>query len=321
MAKFTSENYCTIAGQFKGAQIRFHMDIQSYGVVLEGLAKDPKTQRTPIIRIFGKTVDELKDKILADYPAATFSTVNPGEVIDPLKKDFHAQMKAEAEAREKLEQERLDREAVISQHHEIAKTLSDEEKAIQLNFSIQELMNHQDSPYREWFKDGRQAFWSWADNSWQNRETLIRYLQARNIIIPTLAELIDAFSFLLTNGHFHMQASYKRSEVQKKNSVRPVSADDAQKSDEVRAFELAEAKQKLSAKFGVPFSVSVENLIACGYDEKRAKKIFAKLQEQYAPAAKKIGAMSGEDLKRELSAMRTGARGGALSRKATLSGY
>lgn len=319
MAKFAEENYCSVAGRFKGSAIKFHIESQSYYVTLEGLEKNPNTRRTEVLRVYGRTVADLKKEVLAKFPNAIFTTVNPGEIPDPLKADFHEKMKAEAEARERLEQERLDRDAVIRQHHEIARSLSPEEQNIQLNVSIQELTDSEDSPYKEWFKS-RRAFWSYPDNSFENRNILVRYLQAKNIIVPTLAELIDGFSFLLTNNHFHMQASYKRSEVTKKNSVKAVSAVDAKTSGEVRPFELAEAKQKLSAKFGVPFSVSVENLIACGYDEKRAERIFQELQEQYAPA-KKIGAMSGEDLKRELSTMRTNARGGALSRRATLSGY
>ena len=303
-------NHVCIPNKFRAAKIKASIDTGGYYVSLVSVhpRQSGVTGRPPqhdVLHFRGNSPAELREIILKSFPDAVFTNVANSEP-DELKAQFRAEQKAALERSQKAADAKQFDGLVVSEHRKIERTLTRAQQLEAANQSINLFVNDVAYSSPQWIAWFRQhvRFFSYPDNSSKNRDTLLKFCESRGQIVPRTEEIASAMNYLLQHGHFYMKPSYKRSESDEKNSVQPF-VREVPLSETISQEQIREAVRRLIAKFGIPVSVSIERLQACGVPNPEA--MFAKIQSIYS--AEPIADKSTEELKGDLQAMRNAARG------------
>lgn len=296
--------YVAIPNKFRSAKIKASVDTAGFHVSLVSVHLNSKG-KTDVLHFRGNNPQDLKEHILKSFPDAVFTKLNPEPEVD-LKAQFRAEQKAALERRQREADAKQFDGLVVSEHRKIERTLTRAQQLEAANQSINLFVNDVAYSSPQWVAWFRQhvGFLSYPDNSSKNRDTLLKFCESRGQIVPRTEEIAAAMNYLLQHGHFYMKPSYKRSERDEKNAVQLFEREIAL-SETISENDVREAVRRLTAKFGMPVSVSIERLQACGVPNPEA--MFGKIQSIYS--AEPIADKSTEELKGDLQAMRNAARG------------
>lgn len=308
--------YVAIPNKFRAAKIKASVDTAGVHVSLVSVHPNSKG-KTDVLHFRGNNPQDLKERISKSFPDAVFTVAN-SEPEQDLKAQFRAEQKAALERRQKEAEAKQFDGLVVSEHRKIERTLT---RAQQLEAAYQSLNLFATDPaysspqWIAWFRQ-RVGFLSYPNQSYCNRDTLLKFCESRGQIVPRTEEIAEAMNYLLQHGHFYMKPNYKRSERDEKNAVQPFERE-VTVSETISQEQIREAVRRLTAKFGMPVSVSIERLQACGVPNPEA--MFAKIQSLYS--AEPIAEKSTEALKTDLQAMRNAARSEPRSFRDNAKGY
>lgn len=309
-------DYVAIPNKFRAAKIKASVDTSGYHVSLVSRFPNAKG-KTDVLHFRGDNPQDLRERISKSFPDAVFTRLNPEPEVD-LKAQFCAEQKAALERRQKEAEAKQFKGLVVSEHRKIERTLTRAQQLEAANQSINLFVNDVAYSSPQWVAWFRQhvGFLSYPDNSSKNRDTLLKFCESRGQIVPRTEEIAEAMNYLLQHGHFYMKPSYKRSERDEKNAIQPFERE-VTVSETISQEQIREAVRRLTAKFGMPVSVSLEGLQACGVPNPEA--MFAKIQSLYS--AEPIADKSTEALKTDLRVMRNAARSEPRSFRDNAKGY
>lgn len=322
----TDFNFVAVPNVAKPAFVRASVDTTGYHVTIEPLQR-AKSQgggvvpRSVVIHFRANNKSELARKILAEFPTAVFTLTKRDSETVALRQEYQKARIAETEQKRAVKETEDLKRDIVREHREIAASMTPEEQNKFTNLSLTGLCTDPDSPWREFLHD-RPNFLAWPNDSYANRNAILQYCQQKGYWpIPTLLELSEAMQYLLRFGHLHLQPSYKRSEVDKKNSVRRfegiVTVENRVSQD---ALNIAVRKLRELNPFNPNIEVSIENLRKVGFDN--AEEIFTALAEQQGIASEpNVDGKTSAELKKDLQAMRDTRRGTLLSRRDLSKGY
>jgi hypothetical protein len=304
--------------QWRPARWKASTNVNDYTILFASREPKPaKYQGAPptyeTLRLRAPSLVELKKRVVQTFPKATFSNVTDEDV-----KQAHAREMREEKARQQRVQEQRDFEAsVMREHTNIALGLSREEQAKHAGMALKSFMTNPQwggTSWVKWFRKFPNDFFSYPNGENKNRDTICRYLQEHyGTIVGIAGWLADAMNYLLKHGHFYMQESYKRSEKHLRDAVVRYNGREAEP-PAVSEDTVREAVKRLTSRFGMPLSVSIERLQAVGY--KNAQQVFDAIQSRYNPGP--VESASPAELKAGLAELRRRARGGVPIAGSTL---
>lgn len=316
--------FVAVPNQFRPTEIRASVDTVGYHVQLVARAPSPSSQagvppKFEVVRFRGNSPEELKECILDVYPNAVFTTGNPEP--NDLKFQYEKEMKQQKERLARAAEQKQFEQDVTSEHRKIAAGLTRREQLRATYGNLNSFATDETfggTSWVEWFRQ-HPAFLSYPNNSYENRDILIKFCESKGQFVPLAGEIADAMLYLLQHKHFYMQPSYKRSEVDTKEAVQPF-VREITPAEQITDDDIREVVKRLTAKFGLPVTVSLERLQAVGIHPAQIQAVFDKLQQLYSPEP--VEEKSTEELKVGLQAMRNAARGNKpRARQENLSGY
>lgn len=315
--------YVAVPNKFRSGKIKASIDTGGYYVALVSVhpRQTGATGRPPqhdVLHFRGDSPQDLRERILKSFPTAVFTVANPEP--DDLKAQFRADQKAAQERQAAIAaQKEFDARYNVS-YSDIVQNLTPAEQDAAFDEAIHEFTTNPKFSNQEWVRKFQSLpnLMSYPDNRWANKATLKAFCAARGWIVPQAVQLSEAFNYLFTHGHFYMQPTYKRSEIDEKNAVRPF-VREATLSETISENDIRETVRRLTAKFGMPLTVSVERLQAVGIQN--AQAVFEKLQQLNSPKPIADKSTSTAEDKETLQMMRNIARGGARPRIENMKGY
>ena len=225
----------------------------------------------------------------------------------------------------------------VTQHHRaLAAGVSREE---QLKLSYANFATFATNPafpqWVQWFKDHMidgQGFLSFPNKTWANRDTLLKYCEAKGWYVPRHEEIAYAMSAIINADGFYSLPAYKRSQKHLAESVRPItgneSLDVAARFGEQEVAEAATALRKSLPAGTVPNLETVKAVAArLGISDELLEAIRQKNEcgprTEGALVTKPDSQKTTAELKADELARRNAARNGApISRGSTsLKGY
>jgi hypothetical protein len=307
------------APNFQNAQVRASIDFNDYFVSLQSLektegVKGAAIQRTAVIRFRGRTKEELREKILAELPQATFSMKEENNnrfLTDALRVAHAEEMERQRSIQAEADAEAQFRAEILAEHRNLARQMSAEDQAMYTNASLGGLATDPESPHRQFLHDNP-GFLSFPDGQMKNRETLLKYCQLKNYWpIPTLPELSEAFQYCIENKHFYMRQNYRPSQCDERNSVRELTTIRTVR-DEFTQNDIERVIASLKQKFGSPIRCDVSRIESLGISHEKAaalceiirahvvgKTINANATDTANPR-RDVGKMSAAELKADL---------------------
>lgn len=128
-------------------------------------------------------------------------------------------------------------EGLIRQHKILSDEMTPQDRENHIGYALNGFMlGTNGSVWTSWFKNYPRNFMSYPDQTFRNRDTVLRYCAAHGFSIPYDEILDQAMRYLLQNNMLYLKSGYKRSEQDEKNSVRsydpsvpetPIISDDA----------------------------------------------------------------------------------------------
>ncbi len=313
--------YVAIPNKFRAAKIKYSIDSGLYYVSLVSVhPKELKKGFAPqhdVLHFRDENPEALRKRILESFSDAVFTVANSEP--DDLKAQFQADQKAALERRQKEADAKQYAERFNAGWQSTVENLSPAEQEEGFNQAVQEFISNPEFSNQGWVAKFKTLpnFLSYPDNRWANKTTLKAFCKQRGWIVPQAAQLAEAFNYLFAHGHFFLKATFKRSERDTMAAVKPFERE-VTLSETISENDIREAVRRLTAKFGLPVSVSIERLQACGVPNPEA--MFEKLQQLYS--VEPIADKSTAELKQDLQALRNANRGNQpRDRRTNMLGY
>ena len=192
-------------------------------------------------------------------------------------------------------------DGVIRQHKLLSAEMSEEERAKHIGSSLNSFMLT--SSWKDWFKNYPQNFFSYPNNQYKNRDTILRYCADQGFHIPIHGVLDEAMRFLLSKNMFYLKAQYKRSEKYEMDAVRAYSGIE-NAPPTFSAAQIEDATKQLRALLPVGMRPSDELVARAAKQLGISDELLFVIQHPDQQAKAQVGNKSSLELKRDLAAMR-----------------
>jgi hypothetical protein len=192
-------------------------------------------------------------------------------------------------------------DGVIRQHKLLSAEMSEEERAKHTGSSLNSFMLT--SSWKDWFKSYPQNFFSYPNNQYKNRDTILKYCADQGFQIPIHGVLDEAMRFLLSKNMFYLKAQYKRSEKYEMDAVREYSGIE-NAPPTFSAAQIHETTQRLRKALPVGSVPSQERIDGTARELGISDGLLAAIQNPEQQTKIEVSAKSAVELKNDLRAMR-----------------
>lgn len=192
-------------------------------------------------------------------------------------------------------------DGVIRQHKILSEEMTKEEQAKHIGSSLNSFMLGE--IWGSWFRNYPNNFFSYPNNQYKNRDTILKYCADQGFQIPIHGVLDEAMRFLLDHKMFYLQSSYKRSEKYEMDAVRQYSGVE-NAPPTFSPAQIQEATQRLRKALPVGSVPSQERILGTARELGISQELLYAIQNPGQQAKAQVGNKSSAELKRDLQAMR-----------------